>query len=68
MRFKLISLGILFLVSSSSAVYWSDIIYVLDSEHDDEDVVASYNFADNNLFLVWRSSWPMEYLDVSYAQ
>ncbi len=65
---KLIILVVLIGVSTVSAVYWSDIIYVLDSENRDTKVAASYNFADDNLFLVWSSVMPMNYYDVSYAQ
>jgi hypothetical protein len=67
MRFKLVSLGIFFLVSSSSAVYWSDILYILDSEHAEEDEVACYT-PNNQLFVTWGSAWLGYYLDVSYAQ
>jgi hypothetical protein len=64
---RLIILAVLIGVSTSFAVYWSDISYILDSEHSDRDEVAAFT-PNQELFCVWASAYFGHYFDVSYAQ
>jgi hypothetical protein len=65
---KLLSVILLIGLSTSLwAVKWDDPIYILNSEHGEDDIYASYT-PDDQIFVVWSSAWTPYYNDISYAQ
>jgi hypothetical protein len=56
-----------FQITSALGITWSEMSYVYDSDHTDNFAVASYT-PNDELFVVWSSTWPLIYYDIGFVK